>query len=94
MPQILPEIIDELEVETAIRQMYNLSDADMELPGIDARVGDLIERVDQAQREGHLIRYARTNATTGNVTGHCYKREELVAFLSTQPGFRRIATSA
>jgi len=83
------DIVDEFEVARAIRELYGLRESDMDLPGIKERVSDLEARVEQARREARLTRYARKDPYTGVVTGYCYKRPELYAFLQTQPGFRR-----
>ena len=87
------ELVDEFDVMPAIRELYGLRDSDMDLPGIAARVSDLDARVEQARREGRLTRYARKDPRTSVVTGYCYKRADLYAFLHTQPGFRRAAAS-
>lgn len=88
------ELVNEFDVSRAIRELYGLRDSDMELPGIAERVADLENRVEQARREGRLVRYARTVPSTKAVTGYCYKRAELYAFLQTQPGFRRGRSTA
>ena len=87
------DLIDELDVTQAIRELYGLKDSDMDLPGIAERVFDLDTRVEQARREGRLTRYARKDSRTGVVMGYCYKRGDLHRFLQTQPGFRRRTAS-